>query len=143
LLALAIVLSACGGASPAATTAAGPATPGGLDAVTRIPRPTGTPVIQKPGSQIKWPVTGVVRVDVGDDFFLPEIVTITVGSSVRWVSIAEEAHNVMADDSSWSVRDIGIGEFAEQRFNAPGRYPYYCTHAGTGMKGIVVVVPLP
>lgn len=98
---------------------------------------------QRPNTQIKWPVTGVVRVDVGDDFFLPEIVTITVGSSVRWVSIAEEAHNVMADDSSWNVHDIGIGEFAERRFNSLGRFSYFCTHAGAGMKGVVVVVPAP
>ncbi|MBI5878098.1 MAG: hypothetical protein HZB53_10620 [Chloroflexi bacterium] len=111
--------------------------------MTRIPRATSTPTIQRPSSTQRWPVTGIVRVDTGDDFFLPEVVTITVGSSVRWYHIGEEAHNAVAFDGSWGTVDFGIGETAEYRFGTPGRFPYRCTLAGPGMSGIVVVVAPP
>jgi len=114
-------------------------TPGG-GAATRIPRPTGIPSIPRAPSQQTGPLSGLVRVDAGDDWFLPEVVTITAGSTVRWYHVGEEAHNAFALDGSWGTTEFGIGSYAEHRFNTTGRYPYQCTLHAPGMRGVIVVV---
>lgn len=124
------------------------APPGANDAsaepvVTRIPRVSSrpTPAIPRASSRQTGPLSGLVRVDAGDDWFLPEVVTVTVGTTVRWYHVGEEAHNAFAIDGSWGTPEFGIGRYAEHRFNSTGRYSYQCTLHAPGMSGIIVVVP--
>ena len=122
-------------------TAPSSAPPGAPAVATRIPRSTATPAARRGGAGQAAPLSGVVRVDAGDDFFLPEVMTITVGMTVRWYHIGEEAHNANAIDGSWGTSDFGIGGYAEYRFEKAGRFPYQCTLHAPGMSGIIVVVP--
>ncbi|MBI5878099.1 MAG: hypothetical protein HZB53_10625 [Chloroflexi bacterium] len=130
-----VALAGCDTAPPGANGA--PDEP----SATRIPRATSTPTVRRAPSQQSGPLSGLVRVDAGDDWFLPEVVTITVGTTVRWYHVGEEAHNAFAIDGSWGTPEFGIGSTTEHRFNSTGRYPYQCTLHAPGMSGIIVVVP--
>lgn len=140
-LVLAGLLAGCetapGPGAEARPAGAGPPPPA---IATRIPRPTPTPGGRGSARQ-NAPLSGLVRVDAGDDWFLPEVITVTVGTTVRWYHVGEEAHNATALDGSWSTNDFGIGAHAEYRFNKLGRFPYVCSLHAPGMSGIIVVVP--
>lgn len=142
LLAYMLSLSLIAGCSPGPAATGNPeAAPGRSGGVaTRIPRPTGTPSIPRAPSQQAGPLSGVVRIDAGDGWFLPEVVTITTGTTVRWYHAGEEPHNVTAKDESWKTGEIAFGGYAEHRFNTVGRFPYQCTLHSPGMSGMIVVV---
>ena len=86
---------------------------------------------------------GDVTVVVISDFtFSAPTVTIDVGKSVRWRSSTGTFHTVTPDGhQAFAGRQMnGSGQTYEVRFDAPGRYQYYCEpHRAFGMTGEVVV----
>lgn len=118
-----IGLVACGGSS------------GGTEPVQNEPPGGGGPV----------PVT----VEVRNNSYSPNSVTIANGSTVTWRwnsctgdGYGEEvctAHSVTFDDGGPSAASREEGTFA-RTFSAAGTYTYYCTsHGRTAMSGRVVV----
>jgi len=116
----------------------------------------------------QWPTTtsaqtntaadAAVRVLMTDEFlYEPEVVSISVGDTVRWEGVGSYAHTVTADPAkaaeSASVRlpagaqpfdsgRIQPGETFAYTFRTPGRYRYFCIpHEAAGMVGEVVVEP--
>jgi plastocyanin len=89
-----------------------------------IPEHAGTPVSD--------PV-----IEVDDNVFRPDTVTVVAGTEVTWDWVGRIAHNVVGDgfDSGVFVE----GSFAHA-FDEPGTYPYVCT-LHPGMDGEVLVVP--
>jgi plastocyanin len=79
-----------------------------------------------------------------DNLFLPQVVTIRAGDTVRWTNV-EGAHNVIADDSSFTSGAVTPAPWVfEHTFPAAGSFGYFCiAHGfpGGGMFGIVVVLP--
>jgi plastocyanin len=103
------------------------------------------------GSPVTFTGTAVipglfVQVDVVNDLFTPNSVTIQPGGTVLWVwSSSSRRHNILpvspgTTPSSPTVRD---GPFSfETTFNTAGTYRYFCSEHGTansGMRGEVVV----
>ena len=86
---------------------------------------------------------GDVTVVVISDFaFSAPTVTIDRGKSVRWRSSTGTFHTVTPDGhQAFTSRQMnGAGQIHEVRFDAPGRYRYYCEpHRALGMTGEVVV----
>jgi TolB protein len=82
---------------------------------------------------------GQLLVDVAaqDDFFVPSVVTITVGSAVRWRNAGQHPHSTTSDDGWWSWGLVPGGSFAA-RFLAPGVYRYHCVYHAS-MRGEVRV----
>lgn len=96
--------------------------------------------------------------------FVPAVLTIEAGDSVRWTNESPEAHNVRADDNSFRCASTCRGDSSEdgyptnpsggtpsaaawsyvRTFNLPGEVPYYCeAHGlpgGVGMAGRLTVV---
>ena len=96
--------------------------------------------------------------------FIPAVLTIEAGDSVRWTNESPEAHNVRADDNSFRCASTCRSDGSEdgypsnpsggapsaaawsyvRTFNLPGEVPYYCeAHGlpgGVGMAGRVTVV---
>ncbi len=86
-------------------------------------------------------------VDVLNNIFDPENITITVGDTVTWTNL-EGFHNVNGDQSifpdnpeSFSSGGASSGNWVYQHvFTIPGIYDYQCDpHAGLGMVGTVTV----
>jgi plastocyanin len=86
---------------------------------------------------------GDVAVVVISDFaFSAPALTIDRGQSVRWRSSTGTFHTVTPDGhQAFAGRQMNApGETYEVRFDAPGRYRYYCEpHRALGMMGEVVV----
>ncbi|AFK18236.1 copper-binding protein [Haloferax mediterranei ATCC 33500] len=106
---------------------------------------------------------GVKRVSMTDDFgFDPERLTVSTGTTIRWVNDSDIVHTVTAyedeipDDATYfasggfeserAARNeltgglIGPGGAYEHTFDVPGTYEYYCIpHESSGMVGSIVV----
>jgi len=82
--------------------------------------------------------SATVTVDIQDNAFRPERISVRPGATVRWVNDGQHAHTVTAQDGRWDSGDIAPGASYSQTFRSPGTYDYYCRHH-KGMKGTVVV----
>ena len=86
---------------------------------------------------------GDVAVVVIRDFaFSAPTLTIDRGTSVRWRTSTGTFHTVTPDGhQAFASRQMNAsGETFDVRFDAPGRYRYYCEpHRALGMMGEVVV----
>ncbi len=87
-------------------------------------------------------------VSVGDNFYSPPTVTISVGDSVTWTNNGQAPHTVTADngsfDSSPSCPDnfdtcMQPGDTYSHTFNTAGTFGYFCKVHGQSMSGTVVV----
>ncbi len=116
VLAIAALLAAtaCGGSSDSPGTTTGP---------TNNP-PSTTP-------------TATTKVSVGNDFFQPQAIQVTVGSTVTWTWDSNAVvHNVTFPDGSGSG-DLGASATFSKTFNSAGTFTYTCTIHG--MSGSIVV----
>ena len=137
-------------ASCASSTAASSPTPAATEIVASstpalvMPRgmtPTPSPVIV-------WPTAtpteeGIAEVEVGDYFFEPQVVTITLGTMVRWRAVGDLHHSILSKDSP-SVFEGGTGGSGSRpftfTFRSPGTYAYYCDYHPGEMNAWIVVV---
>ncbi|HWO99670.1 MAG TPA: plastocyanin/azurin family copper-binding protein [Methylococcus sp.] len=79
-----------------------------------------------------------VDVQVRNFDFVPKVVNIRVGDTVRWIWV-DGGHSVTSDGRFNSQIQGGGFTFA-QTFHQPGQVPYYCIpHRSTGMTGTVNV----
>ena len=84
----------------------------------------------------------VTIVTVRDFAFSAPTVTIDAGKSVRWRGTTSTFHTITPDGhQAFAEREMNAsGETFEVRFDAPGRYRYFCeVHRSLGMTGEVVV----
>ncbi len=113
LILLCVLLAAC--ASPAPTSSA-----------------KGTPGIPVTGNEVKVSISGFA--------FNPATVTIKVGQTVTWTNQDTVAHNVVADDNSWSSPSISQGATYSHTFTSAGTFAYHCS-IHPFMKATVIVTP--
>jgi plastocyanin len=134
LLVVLLVASAC------ATTTGAP------DPTTTLPPPTPTarttpavvPSVAVPTSTIQ---SGLVTVQMAEHFYSPSLVTISVGTTVVWVVVGQQTHDVHARDGSFNSPPMGPGNSFKVTFLKPGTFAYFCApHEGDGMFGEVDVV---
>jgi len=80
------------------------------------------------------------QIEADDNFFFPAVLTVTVGSPVRWINVGDVAHNVEAIDYSWGTPFLSTGASFEHTFSTAGKYDYVCTFHAPGMRGTIVVI---
>jgi plastocyanin len=81
-------------------------------------------------------------VSIANFQFTPATVTVKSGGTVIWTN-KEGVHTVTANDGSWTSGNLAAGKSFSQKFDSPGKYPYYCEFHGSpggGMSGVVDVV---
>ncbi|MEO8083741.1 MAG: cupredoxin domain-containing protein [Ardenticatenales bacterium] len=84
---------------------------------------------------------GYTDVVAADDTFEPQVVTITVGSAVRWRNTGMHPHSTTSDNGYWSWGLVPGSTFS-LRFLSAGTYGYHCIyHESLGMTGTIVVLP--
>lgn len=71
--------------------------------------------------------------------FVPNDITVAVGTTVTWTNEDAVAHNVTSDDGLFESGNITKGETFSYTFDKPGTYSYHCTLHPPDMKGTVVV----
>ncbi|MDX6587018.1 MAG: hypothetical protein QOI31_1491 [Solirubrobacterales bacterium] len=77
-------------------------------------------------------------VEIADFEFGPEEITVPAGTTITFTNEDSAAHTATADDSSFDTEELGKGDSAEETFDEPGTYTYYCRFHVV-MKGSVVV----
>jgi plastocyanin len=97
------------------------------------------------------------QVDIQNFSFRPQVVTVTVGSLVRWTEFDGQPgqtrgiHNVVSTTGAWTAVPckqstdpcIRYGETFLVTFDTPGTYSYFCDPHASFMRGTIVVQPLP
>jgi plastocyanin len=85
----------------------------------------------------------VAVVEMKDYRFLPEVITVKAGTTVRWVNMeTRTSHDVVFDDDGMESERLFPEEYWERRFDEPGTYRYHCSpHHDRDMVGVVEVVP--
>ena len=78
-------------------------------------------------------------VSIIDFAFEPQVLTVTVGSTVTWINNGGMAHTTTSDTGLWDSGSLAPGDLFSQTFNAPGSYPYHCSIHGFAMSGVIVV----
>ena len=94
---------------------------------------TGTAAAQQKAA----PVTVAIQVLS----FVPQDITVPVGTRVAWVNDGGR-HQIVADDDSFKSQQLTAAQqkFVYQ-FRRPGVFPYHCYfHGGAGGKGMAGVV---
>jgi plastocyanin len=129
---VAITLAACSVTSPAQTSATPVRTIAGSVQVL-TPTPTAA------GSQALEVFSGTAMIDIGDQFFLPSKIVVTVGTTVVWTNRGQAGHTATARDKAFGSSTLQFGDTFKFTLTKPGRYQFYCmTHPD--MFGEVVVV---
>ncbi len=79
-----------------------------------------------------------VTVDMVDNNFQPEYVTVRAGTKVTFVNRGHNRHNVFSvDDGFTSSGFLGRGDSWKVTFKDAGDYPLYCSLHGTPTSGMV------
>jgi plastocyanin len=119
MIALALLVAACGSGSTA-TTAGSTSTTAGSPATTSSGGAT------------------TVQVEMKSLKFNPASVTVNAGDTVVWTNADSAQHDVVADNGEFKSDLFGQGKTFSFTFAKAGTYPYRCTvHAG--MTGTVIV----
>ena len=82
-------------------------------------------------------------VTVGNNFFMPQLVTIRAGQTVLWLWGGGANHDVVVNGAGappgCSLANVG---FCTRQFPTAGTFNYYCTpHGSEGMVGTIQVDP--
>ncbi|MDQ3759019.1 MAG: cupredoxin family copper-binding protein, partial [Actinomycetota bacterium] len=77
-------------------------------------------------------------VEIAEFLYEPEELTVPAGTTITFTNQDTAAHTATADDSSFDTEELGKGDSAEETFDEPGTFTYYCRFH-VFMKGSVVV----
>ncbi len=86
------------------------------------------------------PAEKVVEVEIEALEYLPGPVTVSPGTTVRWVNEDKALHTVTSEDSGGPLRseELGRGGSYEFTFRKPGQYDYYCVVHPFMKSGVTV-----
>ena len=82
-----------------------------------------------------------VDIDVRDNTFRPENVTVSAGTEITFTNNGRAPHNALPVEEG-AFEDVATdqlqpGDAATRTFDEPGDYPYYCSLHGTPSRGMV------
>lgn len=88
---------------------------------------------------------GEAEVELEDFQMVPQVLTVKVGTRVKFSNKDQAAHTVTSDTGLFDSGSLQKGEEFFYTFAQAGEYPYYCAPhggpGGQGMSGKIIVVP--
>ena len=103
--------------------------------VSPSPTPSPTPTTDGPSSSVAIPAGAA---SLGNKAFMPDELTVAVGTTVTWMNTDSVAHTSTSDATGWSSGMVAPGGRFSVAFQTAGTFPYHCT-IHPGMVGTVVV----
>ncbi len=127
LIALSLVIAACGG--------------GGDDETAVESEATSATTTESSGSEPapSGEAQSSEKVEIVEFTYGPDPVTVQTGGKVIWVNRDAAPHTATADDGSFDTGTIDRGKLGSETFKEAGTYPYFCEIHPT-MHGTVEVV---
>jgi plastocyanin len=123
----------------------GAATPGSVSGKVATPGPgsaAGVVIsLEAPGLKVT-PPKAPVEVDQRNLHFVPHVVAIVKGATVKWLNDDTVEHNVFSPQGGYDLGTWGPGESRTHTFTKPGVYAQLC-RLHTEMEGWVVVLDTP
>jgi len=83
----------------------------------------------------------ITNVNVGDNFFNPPNVRISVDDGVKWTWIGINTHSTTSNGGLWNSGNRGNGFVYTNFFNVAGTFPYHCNIHGLQTGSVVVQAP--
>ncbi len=80
------------------------------------------------------------KIEITDSSYLPQTLTVPVGTTVVWVNDDTAEHTVTGDDGTFRSGYLTSDERFSYRFDVPGNYPYHCS-IHPSMQGMIQVTP--
>ena len=117
LLALALILTACGGTA---------ATPTPTPTLTNTPTPTATPI------------SGQANVNISGFAFAPQTLRISIGTKVTWTNNDSVNHTVTSQDNLFNSGTIARSATFSFTFTQSGTFDYHC-QIHPSMTGKIIV----
>jgi plastocyanin len=137
--------TATAGAATATSTIAPSATatailPTATATLTTVPASTATRTGTAVATATCVPVTSLQGVSAGDFFFVPQNITVTAGTTVRWTNVSTQGipHTSSSDGGVWDSGTLNQGQQFDFTFNTPGTFPYHCEFHPEMIGSIVV-----
>ena len=86
------------------------------------------------------PEEKVVEVEISGLVYRPGSITVSAGTTVRWVNEDRALHTVTSEGSEGPLgsEELGRGDSYEYTFREPGRYDYYCVVHPFMKSGVTV-----
>ena len=97
--------------------------------------------LQAPGLKVTPPATPLT-VDQKGMLFVPHVLPVVVGTSVRFLNSDAVAHNVFSPEGKYNLGTWPQGETRDYKFNKPGAYTQLC-RVHPEMESYVVVLDTP
>lgn len=85
------------------------------------------------------------RVQIKDNFFDPQNLTINTGDTVEWIQDGTVIHTTTSGtdcnaDGTWDSGNLDSGESFSYKFTTEGTFDYFCIpHCEMGMVGAIAV----
>lgn len=86
---------------------------------------------------------GMTQIEVGDYYFDPRVVTVTVGTTVTWEPVGDVVHTIESAESPPFFRGGTSGAGSpvfRYTFRRPGTYAYFCEYHPGEMDAWIVVI---
>lgn len=103
---------------------------------------TPSPASPRPAATAT-PADGQMEITIGDYYFYPQVVTVTVGTTVTWMPVGVLFHTIVSKDSppvfEGATGGVGTRVF-RFTFRKPGVYAYHCDYHPGAMDAWVVVI---
>ena len=92
-------------------------------------------------SQPAAPAAATVNIEMRDNMFVPQNVTVNVGDTVVWTNVGQRPHDATAGNGAFSSpRRMMNGQTFSWTATTAGTIDYVCTiHEAQGMVGTIVV----
>ncbi len=118
-LAALLFLSACG---------PGAAASGLATATPTMDMPMPSPDTSTTAANVPTPAATITgpHVVIDNFSFGPQVITITVGTTLTWINQDDTPHTVTSTDKLFSSGALDTGDTFTHQFTKPGKYNYYC-----------------
>ncbi|MFC1788133.1 cupredoxin domain-containing protein [Patescibacteria group bacterium] len=78
-------------------------------------------------------------VNISDDMYDQETVTINAGTVVKWTNNGTNKHTATADNLKWGTGTLQNSQSFSRYFDTPGTYTYFCSYHPDTMHGTLIV----
>ena len=157
MISIPLLITSCGSPPEAATSessrggqreetaATAPPTETAMEKTTSAPEKTvGKTVREKPSKEKPRPKRAqaekVVEVEVRGLEYVPSPITVSPGTTVRWVNGDRALHTVTSEGPGGPLdsKELEKGDSFEHMFREPGQYDYYCVVHPFMKSGVTV-----
>ncbi|MBK9710855.1 MAG: cupredoxin domain-containing protein [Kouleothrix sp.] len=103
--------------------------------------PTQDAAVPAPATAAPPAEAQTVNIDIADNTFSPNKITVPLGTTVVWTHKGQRKHTVTSEDGSFDSGELQAGGSFKQTFDKAGTFPYFCQfHGGKGGEGMAATV---